>query len=115
MQYLLFNVFERVRRVDGEADQNDVGIWVREGTETVVIFLASRIPQGQLDVLAINLDIGDIVLKDSGDVNLHVCVSKIEPGGSTFKLDRAVSGAVCSPVLRWAMLSSGRATSKGQY
>lgn len=47
-----------------------MGVGVGEGTETVVILLASRIPEGQLNVLAINLDIGDVVLEDGGDVDL---------------------------------------------
>ena len=47
-------------------------VGVGQRAQPVVILLASRIPQGQLDVLAINLDIGDIVLEDSGDVDLVV-------------------------------------------
>lgn len=68
--YLLLNVIERIRRVNGEADQDDVRVGVTEGSESVVILLSGGIPQRQLDVLAINLDVGDIVLKDSGDVDL---------------------------------------------
>jgi hypothetical protein len=67
---LLLDVVKRVGGVDGEANQDDVGVGVGQGAETVVILLASRIPEGQLDVLAIDLDIGDVVLKDSGDVDL---------------------------------------------
>ena len=77
--YLLLDVVEGVGRVDREADQDDVRVGVRKGSETVVVFLASRIPQGQLDVLAINLDIGDIVLEDGGDVDLNTCISKYCP------------------------------------
>ena len=43
--YLLLHVIKGIRRVDGEAYEDDMRIRVREGTETVVIFLASRIPQ----------------------------------------------------------------------
>jgi hypothetical protein len=68
---LLLDVVKRVGGVDGEANQDDVGVGVGQGAETVVILLASRIPEGQLDVLAIDLDIGDVVLKDSGDVDLE--------------------------------------------
>lgn len=68
--YLLLNVVQRVGGVDGEADQDDVGVGVRERAETVVILLASRIPERELDMLAIDLDVGDIVLKDGGDVDL---------------------------------------------
>jgi hypothetical protein len=69
--YLLLYVVERVGRVDGKADQDNVGVGVGERAETVVIFLTSGIPEGELDVLAINLDIGDVVLEDSGDVDLR--------------------------------------------
>lgn len=44
MTYLLKDVVQRIRRVDGEADQDDVRVRVRERSETVIIFLASRIP-----------------------------------------------------------------------
>jgi hypothetical protein len=68
--YLLLYVVERVGRVDGKANEDNVGVGVRERAETVVIFLASGIPEGELDVLAVNLDIGNVVLEDSGDVDL---------------------------------------------
>ena len=68
--YLLLDVVERVGRVDGEADEDDVRVGVGEGAETVVILLAGGIPEGELDVLAVNLDVGDVVLEDGGDVDL---------------------------------------------
>ena len=69
--HLLLDVVEGVGRVDGKADQDDVGVGVAEGPESVVVFLAGGIPEGELDVLAIDLDIGDVVLEDSGDVYLE--------------------------------------------
>jgi hypothetical protein len=42
--YLLLNVVEGVRRVDSEADQNDMRVGVRERAKTVVILLTSSIP-----------------------------------------------------------------------
>lgn len=68
---LLLDIVQRVGRVDREADQNDVGIGVREGAETVVVLLTSRIPERQLDMLAINLDVGDVVLEHGGDIDLR--------------------------------------------
>lgn len=73
--YLLLDVIKGVGRVDGEADQDDVRIGVGEGTETVVILLAGGIPEGQLDMLAVDLDIGDVVFKDGGNVDLVVLES----------------------------------------
>jgi hypothetical protein len=47
-----------------------VRVGVGERAQTVVIFLARGIPKSQFHVLAINLDVGDVVLKDGGDVDL---------------------------------------------
>ena len=47
-------------------------IGIGQGTESVIIFLASRIPQGKFDMFSINLDIGNVVLEDSWDVDLEV-------------------------------------------
>lgn len=46
-------------------------IGVRQRAKTIVILLASRIPKGQLNVLSINLNVGDVVLENSGDVDLN--------------------------------------------
>ena len=42
--YLFLHVVQRVRRIDGKTDENDVGIRVGQWAETIVIFLTSRIP-----------------------------------------------------------------------
>ena len=68
--YLLLNIVKGIWRVDREADQDDVRVWVGQWTKTIVILLTGGIPQGQLDVLAINLDVGDVVRKDGWDVDL---------------------------------------------
>jgi hypothetical protein len=69
--YLLLDVVERVGGVDGEANQDNVRIGVGKRSETVIILLTGGIPKGQLDVLAIDLDVGNVVLENSGDV--HLC------------------------------------------
>ena len=46
-------------------------VGVGERAQAVVVLLAGRIPQGQLHVLAIDLDIGDVVFEDGGDVDLY--------------------------------------------
>lgn len=69
--YLLLDVVQRIGRVNSKADQDDVGVRIGQRTQTVIIFLTSRIPQGQLDMFAINLDIGDIVLENGGDIDLR--------------------------------------------
>jgi hypothetical protein len=55
------NVVEGIGRIDGEADEDNVRIWVRERSESIVIFLSGGIPQRQLDSFTIYYDIGDAV------------------------------------------------------
>ncbi len=69
--HLLFHIVERVREVDGEAEEEDMGVGVREWAETVAeLVLASRIPQGEPDGLAVHLDVRDVEFKDCRDVHL---------------------------------------------
>jgi hypothetical protein len=68
--YLLLNVVQRVRGVNGEADQDDMRVGVTERAETIVVLLSGRIPQGKLYVLSIDFYIGHIVLEHGGDINL---------------------------------------------
>ena len=69
---LLLHVVQGIGGVDGEADQDNMGVGIREGAETVIILLTGRIPQGELDVLSVNVDIGDVVLENGGDVDLQL-------------------------------------------
>ena len=58
-------------------------IRVTQRAETVIIFLASGIPQSQLNVLAVDFNIGNIVLKNGRDV--HLCVLLSDYVGSDYK------------------------------
>jgi len=51
---LCANVVKRRRRNDGEADQEDISLGVRERTQSIIILLSCGIPQTQADRLAIN-------------------------------------------------------------
>lgn len=44
--YLLLDIVKRVWGVDGEADEDDMGIRIRQRTKAIVVFLARGIPQG---------------------------------------------------------------------
>jgi hypothetical protein len=68
--HLLLDVVERVGRVDGEADEDDVRVGVAERAQAVVVLLAGRVPQRKLDVLAVDLDVRNVVLKHSRDIDL---------------------------------------------
>lgn len=68
--HLFLDIIERVGRVNRKADQNDVRIRVGERAQAVIVFLTCRIPKSEFDMFAINIDIGDVVLEDSGNIDL---------------------------------------------
>jgi len=68
-----------------------VGVGVGKGAQTIVVLLASSIPEGELDILAIDFDIGHVVLKDGGDVHL-----------TTFALDHR------QPIGQWLQATTPR-------
>jgi len=76
------HVVEGVWGVAGKEYKDDVRIRVTQGAETIIIFLASGIPQSQLDVLAVDFDIGNIVLENGGDVYLgftvKLCLARLQ-------------------------------------
>lgn len=42
--HLVNDVVQRVRAVNGEADKDEVGLGVREGSQTIILFLTGRVP-----------------------------------------------------------------------
>jgi len=47
-----------------------VGVWIAEGPETIVIFLASGIPKGEFNVLSVDFNVCDVVLEHCWDIDL---------------------------------------------
>lgn len=61
--YLGFHVIKGWRADDREADQENVGLWVGEWSEAVVIFLSGGIPQSQADRSAVDHHAGRVVVE----------------------------------------------------
>ena len=62
---------------DGEAEEEDVCLGVREGADAGITLLTGGIPERELDLLALDDDGGLVVVKDGGDVllgELALCV-----------------------------------------
>ena len=64
------DVLERVGGVYAEAHQDDVGVGVGEGPQSIVVLLTGRVPECELHLFAVHLDVGDVVLEHGGDVHL---------------------------------------------
>lgn len=85
---LVHDIFKGVRAVDGEADEDQVGLRVGEWTQSVVFLLAGRIPQRQFHRLTgwRVCGIGDVVLENRGDIFLRFVSAisssaNVRPGG----------------------------------
>ena len=111
---LLADVVQGIGGVDGEANQDDVRVGVRQGPQAVVIFLPGRIPEGQLDVLPINLDIGNIVLEDGGDVDLHATLAASRGRGCTVSHWRRNGGKCESVKTRSSRFLEARGGGRGR-
>jgi hypothetical protein len=61
--HLCLYVIERGRADDGEADEEDIGLGVGEGSQAIVILLTGGIPKSQTYGLAINHDICRVVVE----------------------------------------------------
>lgn len=72
--YLLLYVVQRVGRVDSEANEDNMRVRVTQRTKSVIIFLTSRIPQGQFDVFAVNINVGDVVFEHGGNIDLSMAL-----------------------------------------
>mmetsp|Transcript_45288 Transcript_45288/g.145710 ORF Transcript_45288/g.145710 Transcript_45288/m.145710 type:complete len:253 (+) Transcript_45288:112-870(+) len=67
---LLFHVLVRGARDEGEGDEEDVRLRVRERSQPIVVFLPCCVPQPKVDRLPIHHHIRAVVVEDGGDVVL---------------------------------------------
>jgi hypothetical protein len=65
---LALDVLEGVGRDDGEGDEEDVRLGIGQGAETVVVLLASCVPETEVHGLAVDHDVGAVVVEHGGDV-----------------------------------------------
>lgn len=77
--YLGLYIVERRRADNGEANEKNVCLGVREWSQPVVIFLSSSIPQSQADGLAINHYICGVVVEAGDDVSSGAGGSLVRP------------------------------------
>lgn len=62
------DVLETRRIHQRETDEKDVGLRIGQGPQPVVILLTGRIPEAQVDGLAVHHDVGRVVVEDCGYV-----------------------------------------------
>jgi hypothetical protein len=62
------HVLKGRRANDREADEENIGLWVGQRAETIVIFLTGCIPKPQVDRLPVDHHVRAVVVKDCRDV-----------------------------------------------
>merc|ERR1719317_1137769 len=65
---LSFDILKRRIRYNRKADKKDVGLWVGQRSQTVVVLLPSGIPESKVDGLAIDHHVRAVVVENSRDV-----------------------------------------------
>ena len=73
MAHLVLDVSQANWKVDGKHDENDVALWVAQRSQSIVLFLPCRVPERNLDNLAVELSVCYVVLEHGGYVRLRVC------------------------------------------
>lgn len=68
--YLVLDIPEAHREVDGKYDENDVAFWVAQRPQTIVLLLPCRVPQRNFNDFALKLSVCDVVLEHGGDICL---------------------------------------------
>jgi hypothetical protein len=63
--HLAGDVLKARRADDAEADEEDVGLGIRERPQSVVVLLTGSIPEPEVDGLAVDHDVGRVVLLGS--------------------------------------------------
>lgn len=65
-----FDVFVRSRRDNRVAHQENVGSWIREWSDSVVVLLAGSVPHAERNLLVLEFYLSSIVIEDGWDVVL---------------------------------------------
>ena len=59
----MVDVFKRAGANNREASQEDICLWVGEGSQTIIVLLACSVPEVQADKLSTNAQVFRVVVK----------------------------------------------------
>jgi len=79
---LVLDICETDGKVNGKHDEDDVAFRIAQWPQPVILFLPCRVPECNLNDLAIKLSVCYVVLKDGGYICLGRSVSCCLPRGS---------------------------------
>ena len=68
----MVDVIEWTRANNREASQEDIRLWVREGSQTIIVLLACSVPEIQADKLSTNAQVFRVVVKPVWVCGLYV-------------------------------------------
>ena len=68
--HLVLDVGKAGGKVDGKDDEDDVALWVAQRPQSIILLLPCRVPERDLDDLAVKVSVCDVVLENGGYVRL---------------------------------------------
>jgi hypothetical protein len=71
--HLVLDICETDGKVNGKHDENDVAFRIAQWPQSVILLLPRRVPERNLNDLAVKLSVCYVVLKDGGYVRLERC------------------------------------------
>eukprot|EP00732_Lithocolla_globosa_P007027 Lithocolla_globosa_v1_NODE_8565_length_806_cov_62.936085.p2 type:complete len:128 gc:universal NODE_8565_length_806_cov_62.936085:344-727(+) len=72
-----FDVFKRRRAHNGETNQKDISLGVRQRPKTIVILLSSCIPKPKVNGFSVHHHVGRVVIKNCWDVFTRKSISGV--------------------------------------
>ena len=69
--YRFENTLKRVTPLNGETDEKNVCGGIRQGAKTAILFVSQSIVQCQFDAFAVDIDVGDVAVHHSWDIELQ--------------------------------------------
>jgi hypothetical protein len=92
------DVLETRRADNREANEENVGLGVTQRPQAIVVLLSGRVPQAEVDGLAVDHDVCRVVVEDGGDVLALFAVGKSMRGcenGEEGRVRRRTGKAFC--------------------
>jgi len=74
---LVLDVLKTDRKVNGEDDEDDVAFWVAQRPQSIVLLLSCRVPERDLDNLAVELSVCYVVLEHGGYVRFWESIMSV--------------------------------------
>ena len=79
-----FNVFQGRSAVKAKSQNGDIGVFVRQRPQSVVVFLSGRVPKSEVDRSSVNHHVGGVVVEHGRDVLAREGIGRVADQKASF-------------------------------